>query len=271
MSHAIVMAGGGAAAAFQVGVLMSMHNNRIPIHSVYGTSAGALNAAGYAYAGPNELYRMWSSMTSWRDLWSINTATLVGRGSGLLNSKPLRKKIDKFCKGREAACRCCVTKVDMTNGDLVYSYAGDWNFRESVEASAALPGIISPIRNRFSDGGIREVLPLKKAIDEGHDHITVILCHPWSRAVENWKVNEGFLGFLSTALRADSIRSNEVLKDDINTAINLNADPSKRKIDITIYAPNTEILDCLDFVPEKIDEAIAAGVKARPTEYNALR
>jgi NTE family protein len=265
------MAGGGAAAAFQVGVLLAMNSQKTPIHSVYGTSAGALNAAGYAYCGPGGLYAVWNGMKSWRDLWSINASAFLGRGSGVLNSKPLRKKIDKMCRGKESMCRCCVTKVDLRNGDLVYSYAGNQDFRESVEASAALPGIISPVGGKFSDGGIREVLPLKRAIDDGHDHITVILCHPWSRNLELWKLNDGFLGFLGTALRADSIRSHEVLKDDINTAISLNSHPYTRKIDITIYAPEREILDCLDFIPEKIDEAIQAGMRARPIEYNAVR
>lgn len=270
MTHAVVMAGGGAAAAFQVGVLVGMSDRSIKVDSVYGTSAGALNAACYAYAGPNSLRGMWQDIKSWRDLWSINASAFLGRGSGLLNSKPLREKIDKNCKGREALCRCCVTKVDMTNGNLVYSYAGDWNFRGSVEASAALPGIISPLGGVYSDGGIREVLPLKRAIDEGHDHVTVILCHPWSR-IEDWKLNDGFFGFFGTALRADSIRSHEILKDDINTAINLNADPAKRKVDISVYAPDREILDVLDFVPKKINEAIATGMKAKPIDYNAVR
>lgn len=79
------------------------------------------------------------------------------------------------------------------------------------------------------------------------------------------------MGFLGAALRADSIRGHEVLKDDINTAININCNPEKRPVDISVYAPDYEILDCLDFVPEKIQEAIEQGQKARPSMYPAPR
>jgi hypothetical protein len=79
------------------------------------------------------------------------------------------------------------------------------------------------------------------------------------------------MGFVGAALRADSIRGHEVLKDDINTAIVTNCNPAKRKIDISIYAPNREILDCLDFIPDKIEEAIEEGLKAQPTCYPAMR
>jgi NTE family protein len=271
MTHAIVMAGGGAAAAFQVGVLMGIDRRKVPVDAVYGTSAGALNAACFGFSGAPALVELWHGIKSWRDLWSINYWAMVLRGSGVMNSKPLRRKIDDHCRDWKARVKVCVTKVDMLNGDLVYSYSGDPDFCESVEASAALPGIISPIGGRYSDGGIREVLPLKRAIDEGHDHISVILCHPWSRSLTEWRPNDGFMGFVGAALRADSIRGHEVLKDDINTAIVTNCNPAKRKIDISIYAPNREILDCLDFIPDKIEEAIEEGLKAQPTCYPAMR
>lgn len=267
MKHAVVMSGGGAAAAFQVGVLHAMDIRNVKIDAMYGTSAGALNATGYAFAGSDKLLKMWEEIGSWRDLWSINPWVMVGRGSGLLNSKPLRAKIDKFCRGRGPKCPVCVTKVDLTTGELVYSYAGNVDFRESVEASAALPGIISPIRKRYSDGGIREVLPLKKAIDEGADKISVILCHPWSRMMDVWVTDEGFMGFFSAALRADSIRSHEVLKDDINTAIVTNANPNKRQVAIAVYSPNSELLGCLDFHHDKISRAITAGLTSTPIDY----
>jgi NTE family protein len=250
---------------------MGMDRKKIPIDSVYGTSAGALNAACYAFAGSGLLNEMWLGIKSWRDLWSVNYSALIGRGSGILNSKPLRRMIDNHCRDWKANTRVCVTKVDMVNGDLVYSYAGDQDFCASVEASAALPGIISPIGGRYSDGGIREVLPLKRAIDEGHDHISVILCHPWNRNLQEWTPSNGFMGFFGAALRADSIRSHEVLKDDINTAILTNCNPSKRKIDISVYAPSREILDCLDFIPEKIQDAIDEGLTTAATKYEAPR
>lgn len=258
MTHAVVMAGGGASASFEVGVLLKMDANGTKIDAVYGTSAGALNAAGYAFGGSEKLESMWRGISSWKDLWSINVKAFAGFGSGILNSKPLRRKIDRICRGK-ASIPCCVTKVDMTNGDLVYSYAGDPGFSSSVEASAALPGIISPIGGRYSDGGIREICPLQRAIDDGHDHISVILCHP-SETIEHWEPRDGFLGFLETALRADAIRGQEILKDDIARWLG--------RIAITIYAPDREILGCLDFERDQISDAIQAGMMVNGLHFS---
>jgi NTE family protein len=245
------MAGGGAAAAFEVGVLLQLDSRNIKVDSIYGTSGGALNAACYAYAGSMRLDKMWRSIGSWRDLWSLNLTTLVGFGSGAMNSKPLRKKINRICKGTPKL-RCCVTKVDLTNGDLVYSYAGDDDFHESVEASAAIPGIIQPVGGIYGDGGIREVCPLKKAVDDGHDQITVILCDPSNR-IDQWTVKDGFLGFLDCALRANSIRGAEVLKDDISSVV------SGNRATVEVFEPERELLGFLDFKKELISEAIEAG------------
>jgi NTE family protein len=253
------MAGGGAAAAFQAGVLGQIDARKIKVDAVFGTSAGALNAAGYAFGCSGKVERLWLRVTSWRDMWALNYSALIGFGSGVMSSGPLRKKIDRVCEGK-ARIPCCVTRVDMTTGDLLYSWAGDDDFAEAVEASAALPGIISPVAGMFSDGGIREVCPLKKALDAGHDHISVILCHP-SNAIEPWTVKTGFLGAIDAALRADSIRGYEVLMNDISAVV------SHAAADVTIYEPEAEILGCLDFKRDKISAAIKAGYVCNGKTY----
>jgi NTE family protein len=255
MTHAVVMAGGGAAAAFEVGVLLAMDRRGIKVDAVYGTSAGALNAACYAFSSAEKLVELWSGIRSWRDLWSLNYTALAGFGSGIMNSKPLLKKIDRICKGTPKI-RCCVTKVDLRTGVLEYCYAGDRGFNASVEASAAFPGIVSPVGG-FTDGGVREVCPLNRAIHDGHDHISVILCNQTD--VGAWKPSSGFLGFLGVAMRVNDIRGNEVLRNDISAAIR------NRSVDVTVYEPSRDYLGLIDFDKDLIARAIEAGVRSDGT------
>lgn len=260
MTHAVVLAGGGASAAFEVGVLLQMDKKGVGIDAIYGTSAGALNATGYSYIGSDGLEALWRDIKSWKDLWSINYGVLVGYGDGIMSTKPLRQKIEAVIKDRAPRIKTTVTKVDLRSGDLVFSVAGERGFAASVEASSAMPGIISPVGGRYSDGGIRENCPLKRAIDDGHDHVSVVLCHPMF-AIEPWTSKKGFLALLDVALRAEAIRSSEVIKDDLSRVYLGGAT-------VTVYAPTRELLGCLDFEPAKIAEAIDEGEKADGKLYN---
>lgn len=112
----LILSGGGARAAYQVGVLMAIadllpRGARNPFPVICGTSAGALNAAGLAAhahnyrMGVRGLERVWSNLTADQvyrtDLWSFLRSFfrwMLFAASGttpvngaLLDSRPLRK------------------------------------------------------------------------------------------------------------------------------------------------------------------------------------
>ncbi len=116
--HALVLMGGGARTAYQVGVLQALaamlklqtgHENHFPFQVLVGTSAGALNVAYLAGAAPNGLHAFellgqfwgrlrcdhvyeldvprWASFSRWGAAWSLWRNTR-GRGA-VLNNMPL--------------------------------------------------------------------------------------------------------------------------------------------------------------------------------------
>jgi len=103
---ALVLSGGGARAAFQVGVLDAIAEMRSaraanPFPIVCGTSAGAINAAAIAAHAPNfrrgvtQLRSLWSALHA-NDIYRADAAHLIGNGGrwlasmvpGLLHYRP---------------------------------------------------------------------------------------------------------------------------------------------------------------------------------------
>jgi NTE family protein len=156
---ALILPGGGARAAYQVGVLKALAEQKSsiatnPFPILCGTSAGALNAVALASREENFansckwledlwlnlqtdlVYRSdWTGMTLnvWRLFLSlINSGVAVGRPVALLDNLPLKqllkKKIDFSGIGRNIQSghlnAVCVTAMNYTEGVSVSFYQG---------------------------------------------------------------------------------------------------------------------------------------------------
>lgn len=157
--NALILSGGGARAAYQVGVLQAvadilphLHN---PFPIICGTSAGAINAAALA-AHPGEFRRSAMDLAkNWRRLeieqvyksgwWSlISSATKVGlslfndgigRGKplGLLDNSPLREYLLSVIPFENISRRIesgklealCITALGYNSGESVSFYQGN--------------------------------------------------------------------------------------------------------------------------------------------------
>ncbi|MGH1373486.1 MAG: patatin-like phospholipase family protein [Cellvibrionaceae bacterium] len=164
MSNALILSGGGARAAYQVGVLSAVNellpsstHNPFPI--ICGTSAGAINAlalgthTGHFYDAVADLNNLWRELTtarvfktSWGDLiggGSRLAMSLFNEGIGknksiaLLDNEPLREFLAEYIdfsqlrNGIDAGDlkAICVTAMNYSSGESVSFFEGD----ESVE------------------------------------------------------------------------------------------------------------------------------------------
>lgn len=269
MKTALVLSGGGAKGAFQAGVISKLAQ-QTQIDMVCGTSAGSLNAAAFAFCGAGELLDLWQDIKSWRDVFSLNWSSLVMRADGILDTTPLRKKIEKSVGGLSSSCPVSVSKVRLEDGHLMFSNGTDPGFVDSVIASCSIPGIISPVVDEFTgdhyvDGGTRENVPLKRAINMGADRVIVVLCSPWGQNPPRWRQSlGGWFGMVDNSMRALDIILHENMVNDIDTCLEKNLDPDKRQVEVVIYAPQFEPCGTMDFNPEAIRKAIALGKIAKP-------
>lgn len=255
---AVVLSGGGSRGALQVGALKYLSHKGVPIQTYYGTSIGALNAAGMATVGIDELERIWLNVKSRWDIFSPNWQFLVPPlVDGFYKTKPLRKIIDDILKqGRISKAVVC--KVDLEAGAVRYGRSSDPDFADSVHASAAFPLLVSPVKRVMADGGLREMAPLAQAIRDGADRIIAILTAPLKGNYPKWKKPRLF-PFHSLTFRVFDIIMHEIMLNDISLCVERNRNSRYRKVDLEVYAPKEHVIGLREFDSKKIKEAIDAG------------
>ncbi len=155
--------------------------------------------------------------------------------------------------------------VNIACGVVVYPDPSVMGILDYIIASTAIP-LIMPITviggQPFWDGGIREVAPLKKAIDDGATKIICIACDPLKTGSARISGNIMELGN-----RLMEIVVNELVNDDIKVFERVNQmagtpgpDKNHRKVNLTVIRPTQPLdIDLESFTEADISEALEAG------------
>lgn len=191
--RALVLSGGGAKAAYQVGALRHLILECGRTYDLFcGSSGGALNAAKLACYHDDsqalkELEKLWFSVTprSVFKPWSHGLLGPVGgflRGKGsAYNSKPLQDLVDRNISREDlihSGKMLTVGATSATTGDYFYWRETDANIIPAIKASCAYPGVFLPVElenQLWIDSGVREFTPLAEAVYLGAKEIDVIM------------------------------------------------------------------------------------------------
>lgn len=265
MKIAFVLSGGGSKGSFQVGVLKGLAEKGVVPDCIFGTSTGAINAAGYSTVGPDKLEKIWLSLKRRSCIFQFNWKSLLFKSQGIFNLKPLKKLLKKHCSGI-SLIPTIVTKVHINSGRLEHIHSSSENFLESVAASAAIPGIAEPV-NGYVDGAVVSQSPLQIVFDSMPEveTIVVILCNP----IHLSNTETSYRNWTKNALRAVDILQHAVFLKDIQSCLNKNDMDKYRPVNIDIYAPTSHFGGCLNFAPESILLGIQHGkeiAKAGPVK-----
>lgn len=271
---AFVLSGGGAKGAYQVGVMKQLIKVKgIMPDRIYGTSTGALQAAGYVHLGMDRLESEWLKIMGRSDImtynWFPHIFTLGLTLDGVYHMGPLKERL-KWVQDQPRepgiVCDAVVTKVSLATGEVKYCQYDEPDFLESILASCSIP-VINPPVNGWVDGGVRDQTPIAGAIRDGYERIICIITNPLRRTIEPWTAPNGILPFAKTLVRvADDILSYEVWLDEIRQI--------KKYIDsgvnIEVYAPDELLLQTQEFDPHKIRAAIEQGFMSKPENLDFL-
>lgn len=198
----IVLSGGGAKGAFEVGVLKVLLNkiNRDGdvLAGVSGTSIGALNGAFIASGQFEELEKIW---LSWnlkncplvQSDWFGNIVSLIVKGY-MYNPEPVKAFFQKHLNVAllyNSPIRYVNTQVRLGDGELrlggnVFQKSDqDLTIREIIASMAFVPGTPSVSINgvEYGDGGFRDTVPVKALIEncDKMDKIYIINVNPEKR------------------------------------------------------------------------------------------
>ena len=267
MSKILVLAGGSVKGAFQAGVMKAMMERGYQPDAVYGVSVGSLNAAYFVNqlgmqaltGGPisftdasQDLWDFWEtritspkSLSKPFNIFQLGLTALRKKFKGLVDTQPLRNLLTEVLSIRNLHASPISLKIGAVNimdGTVYYVDASEEYFLDYLMASSAVP-ILMPVvkingetRRSFLDGALRDVAPIKKAVDDGASHIVCISCH--MESIEGGHFDSGDL--LALVDRVMDIAVNEILNADIkevmisNTTIDIQSvrPPQPLTIDI---------------------------------------
>jgi predicted patatin/cPLA2 family phospholipase len=137
----LVLAGGGVRGAFTAGVLSVLADEALPVTSVFGASAGALNGAYFCSGQLGLLRRVWGEFVSGPGFVSLPRALRGGTVTdidGLIEAIRDRFPLDRRAL-EQAACRFHTCATDLATGEAVVSTPGAADVLEWLRASAAVP------------------------------------------------------------------------------------------------------------------------------------
>lgn len=231
---AVVLSGGGAKGAFQVGVLDALiRDKRVSFETAVGTSTGAIQAAMVAQDDIDGLVRFWTGLKGPGDIYRKRSdelwALLTGKDSiysvnGLRTL--LRAGLDETAL-RRTGKKLRIAIVNITTGDLRIVAENAPNIAEWVYASCAMPFFFPPQRStdaqgleeQWVDGGVRDVTPLDAALAERPRAVLVIRASPPPKRKKAKKYD----GIVDIALRSVEIQSSEVSANDLKNVNLINS------------------------------------------------
>lgn len=282
MSKILVLAGGSVKGAFQAGVMKAMMERGYQPDAVYGVSVGSLNAAYFvnqlglqAITGEpisftdasQDLWDFWEtritspkSLSKPFNIFQLGLTALRKKFKGLVDTQPLRNLLTEVLSIRNLHASPIDLKIGAVNiidGTMYYVDTSEEHFLDYLMASSAVP-ILMPVvkingetRRSFLDGGLCDVAPIKKVVDDGASHIVCISCH--METIEGGHFDSGDL--LALVDRVMDVAVNEILNADIKEVM-----ISNTEIDIqSIRPPQPLTIDIQNFNKMDIRRMLELG------------
>jgi len=183
---AFVLSGGASLGAIQAGQLRALYEREISPDLIVGTSVGAINGA-FIASRPQEgqtaerLAEIWRGLSR-EDVFPLNPLTgflgFFGGRDHLVSDHNLRGLLEQhlqFARLQDASVPLHVIATELLSGAEARLSRG--SAVEAVMASAAIPGVFSPVEwhgRELIDGGVANNAPISHALELGAETIYVL-------------------------------------------------------------------------------------------------
>lgn len=283
--RALVLSGGGSKGSYQVGALKYILGEKQVVYdALCGVSVGAINVAylamykaGQEIESSMQLSYLWSQLDNskiYKRWWPFGRWHAIWKKS-FFDSSPLSDLLKAGINLdliRENGKQVNVGTVSLSSGKYtIFDQTSD-HFVDAVIASASFPGMLSPVSflgQLWTDGGVKEISPIKKAVELGADIIDVIITNPVVRT-KKFIENPTTVDILkrSIDLSTDKIMANDVEKVEMYNKMAQMGLTEKKYVQLNIIRPENNLIeDLLDFRPEKIREMMEKGYKDAVEKY----
>lgn len=259
MRTALVISGGGCKGAFAIGAIEWLLNKGEKFDIFVGTSTGSLISTLIAADEFGLAKKIYSTVKT-KDLLKKRCCLTLPWRDAIYNDSGLKKVIEenlteelfKKIQGRDLY----ICTVSLNSGKVFY-----WNplgisidkFKLALLASCNQPGFMPPVQvfkngDYHLDGGVREIVPISKAISLGADRVIVIKLSPANVKFSEKKYNR----IASILVRSLDLMTAEIKAGDISNFID---NPN-----VTIIEPEKELTgNSLKFIPEEMKKMMETG------------
>ncbi|MGD0255677.1 MAG: patatin-like phospholipase family protein [Acidimicrobiales bacterium] len=248
---AFVFAGGSSRGAAQIGMVQALVARDITADAVFGTSVGAVNAAGFCSEptalGVQRIASIWKRLTA-DDIFPQgrmpNAVRYFQQRESVHANMGLRKVIEEginFDHLEHAAVHLEVVATSLHDGRTRWFTSGP--AVERILASAALPALLPPVEidgEPFIDGGVVDNVPIGRALSQGAERIFVLLCGPMHYTPQRYRRPvEAVLTAFFIAVHSRFVRELAHLPEGIEVVVfTVDSEPVSRYDDFS----NTEAL-----------------------------
>ena len=160
----LVLSGGGARGIAHVGVLEEIEKQGYEIHSITGTSMGAVVGGIYA-AGKIKEFKEWILDLNKIDIFKLVDFTLFN--SGFIKGDKVFNELSTFIEDNQIQnlpIKFSATATDLvTRKEVLFTEGSLYN---AMRASIAIPNVLTPVKNEGSilvDGGVVNNIPINHA------------------------------------------------------------------------------------------------------------
>jgi len=240
---------------------------------ISGISVGSLNATMWAQEENLDLLEsLWRGIKGNSDIYKKNWFRPCKLYRSLYDTSPLKRKINKYVnteKLKNSPIDLKIGVVQLQSGDYLIVDKFHSDYKSMLLASTAIPIVFPAVSwqgHQYVDGGVRNVAPLKSAIDAGCSKIYLLHCYSMEIVEDERK----FKDLVNIGIRSFVIMYNEILNNDIKVCERINravkaekAIPQKnyRFIELILVAPpvDQQFGFELDFSPSQIVRSIDLG------------
>ncbi len=160
----LVLSGGGARGIAHIGVLEALEKQGYEVHSITGTSMGAVVGGIYA-AGKIKEFKKWILDLNKIDIFKLVDFTLFN--SGFIKGDKVFEELSTFIQDiqiQDLPIKFSATATDLiSKKEILFTQGSLYN---AMRASIAIPNIITPVKNEGSilvDGGVVNNIPINHA------------------------------------------------------------------------------------------------------------
>lgn len=315
---ALVVSGGGSKGSFAVGVIEVLRERGITFDLVTGTSTGALIAPLVATDEIALLHQLYTTVRT-EDILILRRGLDILTGDAIHDTTPLWRLINahmtqtRYDRLLRSPVDIFVCATNLQTGRATYfnpkrgkdgGPLSKDTFNRAIYASSSQPVLMPAVRipyrvgDQFVDGGVREVAPIRKAIEEGSTAIYAIVLSPETRE----PTQESYVFVVDTLIRSLDVLLEEIALGDVKEAQSVNdvlqylaqvrrragellADPAqvealfaptpgveklleKRVLELHVIRPLEELPSAgLDFSPVVMSQMLAMGREAAETYF----